>query len=225
MDLEISRVLVIAIVTIGAVVWLAGLATLFRATRECQMRAREAAQRFEIEGESAAGTIVGEAQVVGRPEELSAKLAGVLARDGMSPLGPIKIIACDAHEVAFESAIPTEGRSGYAQGGFRKGRIRLTPWGSRTRVEYAIETSSGRLLLGLGWLFVVLGLIALAAGGYLMFTYVLASQNPAVRAQSIQMIQAIHFLWPPFLFAYLSRQPARFIRARIEALVNNLPYT
>ncbi len=35
----------------------------------------------------------------------------------------------------------------------------------------------------------------------------------------------VHFLWPPFLFAHLSRQPGRMFRARMEALVHNLPYS
>ena len=35
----------------------------------------------------------------------------------------------------------------------------------------------------------------------------------------------VHFLWPPFLFAFLSRQPARVLRAQMDSLVHNLPYT
>jgi hypothetical protein len=41
---------------------------------------------------------------------------------------------------------------------------------------------------------------------------------------ALQMMQAIHFVWPPFLFAQLSRQPVKAIRSQFEALVNNLPY-
>ena len=117
------------------------------------------------------------------------------------------------------------GLAGTRQAGFRRGRFRLTPSGSRTRVEYAIETPSGRILLGFGWLFVLLGLVALASAGTLMFGYVLPNPNPEVRGQAFQMVQVVHFLWPPFLFGSLSRQPARFIRGRVEALVHNLPYS
>jgi hypothetical protein len=45
-----------------------------------------------------------------------------------------------------------------------------------------------------------------------------------VRVQAIQTLQMVHFLWPPFLFAYLARQPARVLRGQLDALVNNLPY-
>lgn len=213
MDPEVGKWIVIAFATVGAAVWLAGLWFMIGATRERQARAMEAAQRFEIEETAAAGTIVGEAEVAGQPEELSAKLASLLVREGMGPFGPIKIVACDHRELVFEAAGMTTGASGHTpSGGVRRGRFRLTPSGSRTRVEYAIEVPTGRILLGLGWLFVLLGLVALLAVCAIMFTYILPSPNPNVRGQAFQMVQVVHFLWPPFLLGSLSRQPARFVR-------------
>jgi hypothetical protein len=226
MDLEVGKWVVVAVAAVGSVAWLSGVAFMLRATRERQTRAIEAAQRFEIEDAAASGTIVGEAEVAGEPEALSAKLAGLLAREGMGPFGPVKILACDRRELIFESAGMTPGSSGPAQAaGVRRGRFRLTPSGSRTRIEYAIEMPSGRILLGLGWLFVILGFVALVATCTLMFGYVLPSPNPNIRGQAIQTVQVVHFLWPPFLFGSLSRQPVRFVRARVEALVHNLPYS
>ena len=83
----------------------------------------------------------------------------------------------------------------------------------------------GGVLIGFGWLFVVLGLAALVGGCWAMFAYVVPDPNPSVRGQAVQMVQIVHLLWPPFLFAALSRQPARWISARVDALVNNLPYS
>jgi hypothetical protein len=220
MEADVVRIIVIVVTVVGAVVWLAGLLFMLRAARERQAWAHQAAERFEINEPDAGSAIVGESEIDGKPEELAEKLARVLARDGLGPLGPVKIVSCDPHEVVFHAA----DSSAQPTGGFRGGRVRLTPFGSRTRVEYALETSSGRVLIALGWLFVVLGLLALAAGCFLMFAYVLPSANPGVRSQAIQIVQVVHFLWPPFLFGALSRQPARFLRARMEALVNNLPY-
>ncbi len=57
-----------------------------------------------------------------------------------------------------------------------------------------------------------------------MFNYVLPSPNPGVRNQAVQMVQVVHFLWPPFLFAALSGQASRFLWARIKALVHNMLY-
>jgi hypothetical protein len=58
-----------------------------------------------------------------------------------------------------------------------------------------------------------------------MFSYVIPNPNPSVRGQAFQVVQVVHFLWPPFLFAALSRQPVRWISARVDALVTNLPYS
>src|SRR5262245_22705324 len=120
MDPETGKAVVIAIAAVGAVVWLTGLTFLLRATREREARAQEAAERFDVEGEAAQGMIFGKAEVEGQPEQLSSKLAGLLARDGLGPLGPIKIVGCDRREVAFEAAGPTFGPSGYATPGFRR---------------------------------------------------------------------------------------------------------
>jgi hypothetical protein len=188
-------------------------------------RADEAAARFDVDGADAGGTLVGEAEIEGRPEQVSEKLARLLARDGMGPLGPVKIVACDRSELIFEPGGAGPGSTGFAPGGVRRGRFRFTPTGSRTRVEYAIEAPSGRYLIAFGWLFVALGLAALVGGCWAMFAYVLPSPNPNVRGQAFQMVQVVHFLWPPFLFAAISRQTARWVSARVDAMVSNLPYS
>jgi hypothetical protein len=225
MDPGIARIVVIGIAAVGAIVWIEALAAMFRASRERQSRIQLAGERFDVDGPQTGSTIVGEVELQGKPDDLSAKLASQLARDGLGPIGPVKILACDRNEISFEAAGPAAA-SGQSQPGMmiRRGRFRLEAFGSRTRVAYAIETSSGRLLLMFGWTFVVLGLAALVAGVWLLLTLVVASPSAAVRAQSVQMVQAIHFLWPPFLFAHLARQPAKLVRSRVDSLINNLPY-
>jgi hypothetical protein len=217
MDEESAKFMVIAITAVGALAWLAGLTVVLRASRERQQSALRAAERFSVEGEFAPGTIIGETEVEGHPEELSSKLASQLARESVGPFGPVKIVARDSREVAFEPA-------GAPINGFRGGRIQLTKAGPRTKVEYALETSSNGLLIG-AWIALALGLAALIVAPWLAFTYALPSPNPNVRAQAFQVFQMVHFLWPPFLFAFLSRQPGRMFRARMDALVHNLPYS
>jgi hypothetical protein len=215
MDPETGKLVVIGITSVGVLAWLAGLTSVLRASRERQQSTLRVTERFDVNEGSAPGTIVGEAEVDGQPEELSAKLAGQLARESIGPFGPVKIVARDRHEVAFEPA-------GKSQLGFKAGRVRLEPSGSRTRIEYAIETSPGGILIG-GWISLALGLAALIAVPWIMFTYVI--HDPKLHGQEFQAIQMIHFLWPPFLFAHLSRQPGRMFRARMDALVHNLPYS
>jgi hypothetical protein len=69
-----------------------------------------------------------------------------------------------------------------------------------------------------------LGLIALAVGGWAVFTYVASSPEPAVRWQTVQMVHVVHFLWPPFLFGALYRRGMQGVAAQFEALAHNLPY-
>jgi hypothetical protein len=80
------------------------------------------------------------------------------------------------------------------------------------------------VFLVLGAVFQVLGLIALIGGFFAITTWVVPNPNPDVRAQSVQMVQAVHFLWPPFLFGGIYRMRRRTVQARFEILVNNLPY-
>jgi hypothetical protein len=217
--------IVLTVTAIGVATWLAGLAVMARATRELRSRAREAVERFDIEEPTAAGTLMGEADVEGRPDDLSQKLAGLLAREGMGPFGPVMIVSCDDRELVFKSSGSPHGSPGLSAWGVRGGRFRFTSIGSRTRIEYAIEAPSGRVMVGFGWLFIVLGAAALGIGCWAMFAYVIPSPNPAVRSQAVQMVQVVHFLWPPFLFAFRARQPAAMIQARVSAMIHNLPYS
>lgn len=217
MDEDTARLVVIAVTAVGTLAWLAGLTAMIRAGRDRRESARVAAERFSAEGEPGRGTIVGEAEVDGQPEELSSKLATQLARESVGPFGPVKVVASDDREVAFEPA-------GAPMNGFRGGRVRLTPMGQRTRIEYALRTSGSGLLIG-GWFMLALGLGTLIVVPCLAFTFAVPSPDPNVRAQSVQVVQMVHLLWPPFLFAALARQPGRMLRARMDALVHNLPYS
>ncbi len=224
MDTNAAAWIVIGLTSVGALIWLAGLAFLWRTTRDIRERDRSSAMRFEVEEPSGPGLLAGEAEVDGRPDDLSEKLAATLARDGLPPFGPVRILSCDSRRLDLETT-GSVGSAGGIDGKVRRGQFRFTTVGSRTRIDYAIEVPSGRVLLGIGWLFVVLGLAALIGGCWLMFAFVVSSPNPSARSQAFQMFQAVHLLWPPFLFATLARQPARMIEARVSALVHNLPYS
>ncbi len=218
---ETLQILVAAIVAVGAAAWFGGLVVLLRTARARRARAEEAAERFDIETPAAEGAIVGGAEVAGRSDDLAEKLTAQLAREGLGVAWPVRIVSADAREVVFEAAgdRPTPGV------GFRRGRVRFSPSGAGTRIDYALEASTGKLLLAIGWAFLAVGLVALVGGAFVVFTYVIPNPNPNVRGQAIQMVQAVHFLWPPYMFAALSGQPRRMLSARMESLVHNLPYS
>jgi hypothetical protein len=219
---EFASIVVVAIATVLFMVWATAVRFMRRATRERQSLSDGAAQTFETE--STAPTISGDTEVPGSPEQLADKLTERLARDGLGFLGPVKITSADKRQVSFEALGGAPGTAAGAPGGLRRGVVRFSGAGNKTRIEYHIEAGSGRWLLTLGWLFVALGLAAILIGVGLEFAFVIPSPQSAMRAQAVQMFQAIHLVWPPFLFASLSRQPLKMIRSHFEALINNLPY-
>ncbi len=222
MEPELATAIVVGIAIVGFVVWMFALQTMLRATQERRALADEDA--LAIGADNPAGTIAGTAEVPGNPDDLSAKLAERLARDGLGFLGPIKITAADRKQVSFEAIGNTPGDSGPPPANLRRGVVRFSSAGNQTRIEYRVEAGSGRALLALGWLCIALGLAALVIGLCVEFAVVIPSPQAAIRAQAFQMIQVIHFIWPPFLFAHISRQPVKLIRNQFEALVHNLPY-
>ena len=139
-------------------------------------------------------------------------------------LGPLKILGRTDDRVTFEGTGPDP--SGRAVGRrIRRGQLRLTAIGpARTRIDYEIEIGGARGL----WIAAVacqlLGLVALAVGFWAMSAYVVSDPDPNVRGQSLQMMQVVHFLWPPFLFGGLYRKGHTVVRAEIETLAHNLPY-
>jgi hypothetical protein len=163
------------------------------------------------------GLIVGHAEIPGTPAELSAKAAAILAKE------QLKIVQRTDDRVVFEGAgLPSMSVIGQY---VRRGELRFSPTRSgQTGVDYAIAVPEARWLLTLGGVFQALGLVALVAGFFAMTIWVIPSPLPGVRGQSLQMVQVIHFLWPPFLFGVVYRMRRRAVQARFEVLVHNLPY-
>lgn len=222
MEPEIASTILVAIATVLFMIWATAVRFMLRAMRERQAHSDDAAQA--IGTENLPGTIAGSAEVPGQPEVLSARLVERLVQSGLGFLGPIKIQSADRREVYFEAAANTPGATGSLPGGIRRGVVRFSTAGNKTRIEYRVEAGSTRVLITLGWLFIALGLAALVAGLCLEFAFVVPSPQAAIRAQVFQMIQAVHLIWPPFLFAQLARQPVKLIRTQLDALINNLPY-
>jgi hypothetical protein len=153
---------------------------------------------------------------------LASRAASILAKG--SPLGPLKIVEKTHDHITFERLGPGMVNQPSSRW-FRRGELRFSALGQgRCRVEWSAELAGMGWLLGLGALFQVLGLLALVIGGWAIYTYVVSSPEPAVRWQTIQMVQAVHFLWPPFLFGVLHRRGMREVAAQLEALAHNLPY-
>lgn len=223
MDHEAARIVLWGITAVGAVAWLAGLQFLLASSRRRRAGPQEANGEGTLAGEGREGWLSGSAEVEGEASALATRAAAVLAKGDRSTFGPVKILEKADDCIRFERV--GEGVANQPAGQwFRRGELRFRPLGGgRTRVEWAVEPADLRWLLWLGGLFQVAGLLALVLGCWAVSTYVASSPDPAVRWQTFQMAQAVHFLWPPFLFGALYRRGTR-AAAQFEALAHNLPY-
>jgi len=226
METETALSILYAITAAGALIWFASLQFLLVSFRKPKPAMDGPAQeiRFGQQPPSAPpGLIVGHAEVEGQPAELAAKAASLLAGEPQGSFELLRILERTEDRVSFEGTgytAPGSSRPGH----IAMGQLRFAPLGNgRTAVDYAISVSGGRFLW-LAVIFQALGLLGLVAGFWLIHSFVVPHGNPAIRGQVVQMVQIIHFLWPPFLFAGLYRAGRRVVRTRFEALVHNLPY-
>jgi hypothetical protein len=224
MDPEVARVVLAVITAAGAVVWLAGLQFLLASSRARRSGTRHDPAEVALAGGPPEGWLAGSAEVEGQASALASRAAAVLAQSSPSAFGPVMILEKADDHVRFEQAGVGVGNRPAGQW-FRRGELRFTPLGpGRTRVEWAVEPADLRWLLWLGGLFQAAGLAALVIGAWAVYTFLASSPDPAARWQTFQMLQAVHFLWPPFLFGALYRRGTTAVAAQFEALAHNLPY-
>jgi hypothetical protein len=225
MDQDRAQLLLDIMAACALVVWLAGFATVLWAWRHEQVdAAKPDGPDYVYDPDLASAPngprIDGRAQVAGTPDDLAARACSVLAR-WMSP-GALAIEERHNHRVVFTSTglIPQWGL-----GACRRGVLDFRAISAdRCQVDYTLILSPRRLLLGLAAGCVVAGLVALTVGYGLLSHYVAQSPNPATRYQILQMLQCVHFLWPPFLFVLIHRRTRQTAAAQIRGLVQNLPY-
>lgn len=216
MSPEIAQQVVFGITAVGAVVWLLSLNFLVKSARLLQP-----AKQDEFDEPPAPKHLSGSAEVEGDRKTLAVQAAAVLAK---GTLGPVKIVAKTDARIVFERLDP--GIVNQPPGRwFRRGEFRfMASRPNRTQVEWAVEPCAFQWMLWVGAVVQTVGLIGLVVGCWSLSTYVATSAEPSVRWQSLQMLQVVHVLWPPFLFGGLYRKGIRGVAAAFEALVNNLAY-
>jgi len=216
MSPEIAQQVVFGITAVGAVVWLWSLSFLVKSARLMQP-----AKQDGWDEPPARNLLAGRADVEGDPKALAARAAAVLAKGS---LGPLKLVAKTDNRIVFERLEPGMANQ-HAARWFRRGELRFTALRqNRTQVEWAVEPVASGWLLHVAGIVQTVGLVGLIVGCWAMSTFVATSPEPAVRWQSLQMLQVVHVLWPPFLFGGLYRKAIRGGAAEFELLVNNLPY-
>lgn len=216
MDAQTAHLILYLITAIALVTWAAGLRFLIASARQPPI-----AETFAAAEPSGALSIQGTAEVEGRAEDLASRAASILAKGIAGQLGPVRIVDRTAIRVVFEGERMSTGLSRFV----RQGAIHFSDaGGNRTRVEYALDVSQGKALLWAGAIFQLLGLLAIAIGFCLVNAYAVDNANPGFRAQTVQMVQVCHFLWPPFLFGALYRRGPGALRGAMDTFVRNLPF-
>ncbi|MGE3817893.1 MAG: hypothetical protein AB7I30_00510 [Isosphaeraceae bacterium] len=225
---EIARTILLVITTVAGLFWLVTTSwflSLVRSanaepTHELDDLPRESARPRDRRG------IAGIQEVKGAPEQLAESLARDLGRHGLNGV-PVRILEADRTRVRFEvMGNPSlSRRPGMATGKPRRGEVEFRRGkGGASLAEYWMEAGASRGLLVAGGVFSALGLAALVLGFWAISTYVVPSPKLAVRGQVVQMVQCIHFLWPPWLFGLLYKSINGALRRTLETRIANLPF-
>jgi hypothetical protein len=218
MTFTTAQLILAVIASVAVTTWLAGSHYLANSPAKAAKRDRTELEWTDRESTLVAGptTIIGEGEIAGDRDALSTKLAAKIARDGIWPGGPIEIV--ESRDGRLEFVSPGEPAN-------PRGQIHLESAGTgRTRYEYEVEYRALARLLKIGWIIQGAGLVVLAVAYWALHTWIAPAANPAIWAQSFQLIQVVHLLWPPFMLGHRYRSQYGQVRRQMDTLLRNLPH-
>jgi len=157
---------------------------------------------------------VDSADVAREPANVMQRLAREIAagRPG-SPFQRATIEAANDRELRWSTAGALAHR----------GTARATGGSGRARVDWEIEGLRSSLLV-LARIVVAIGAVVTIGLYIALDSLAVHHENPAVRGQVVQMVQAIHLLWPPFLFAGLARKLRSMASDEVRRTIQNAPF-
>lgn len=224
MAVESAEMLLFAITALGAIIWLTGLQFTIRSFPRVAALRDDLSRPSDFEQEPPKEWICGGADVKGNVPELVAKATTALVGGNITGIGPVKILETGDDRIVFEGVACNPSKN-QMPGRIGHGQLRFVQLGAdKTNVQYVVQPTGMRWMLGTALAIQCLGLIALVTGFWLIYTLAVHSADPAARLQTFQMFQTIHFLWPPFMFAFMFRYGRKMIRNGLDLFVHNLPY-
>lgn len=155
-------------------------------------------------------------------EVLAKKAARLLAQGKLG--GLMRVAEATGSLVRFEA-----GLESWLQP-VRRGEVHYRALGpDLTAAECSVVIRPpGVWMLWMAGLFLVLGLAAIGTAVVAVETYVVHDPDSMTRFQVFQVLQAIHLIWPPFLFCglYRGQRSGQEAAARqlMDGLTHNLPY-
>jgi hypothetical protein len=177
MDEELAKLIIAAGFFVGLAFWLIAF-TLYR-----RIASAETLERFETK----------------IPDAPPAEVIRILLADGKPLLTEGRLFSLMAPRVTR----PADNRLIVDHGGIEV-RFEATRAGGGSLLVAEVDSAGHARKYQLGFGVYVLIVMPLIVGGLAvwMWNYVAASAAPAVRWQSLQIMQICHFLWPPFLFYF-----------------------
>jgi hypothetical protein len=172
------------------------------------------------------GASAGSVDLPGTPEEVSKRITKSLVAGSASVTA--RILEADHRLVRAKIRPVMSNRRGRSSVSSEGGGVLVCHIDARIegcRVDYSLDTSD----LGRNYRTITAGLLALGAAAIVIAavvfpTIVIPSDNPAIRGQAVQVVQLVHFLWPPFLLTYQARRARGLAREFAMDLMANLPY-
>ncbi len=156
-------------------------------------------------------------QIAGNFEELSLRLARQVAQR----LPAAKISSQTSNELVLAPISTSRWL------GFERIDIAFTPLGENlTEVEHHVWQKPTRAPAWASWLS-GLGLVVIVVSYLVLKKFVANYPNPAVRWQTIQMVQVIHFLWPPLMAIIpvkAQKTTGKAVAGVVDGMITNLPY-
>lgn len=222
MSAEAAKVVFVAIMTIGALLWLWSLQMALAIGRKkvsTDWRLLDEQQVAQADTETGART------VRGSPEALSAALARTLIQHHSGTFGSLFEVV---ERTPQRLVLKREGAFVCSQPPnlyFSEAELNFDRLGSETtRVTYLLgfDRLARRVKnIALG-IILCIGLPALLLVGGAIYFYVLPSQVPGMRWQVLQTLQIGHALWPPFLVMGLYSTGRRQSKTYFSNLLSTL---
>jgi len=220
MDSDTANTVFFSIMAVGAVVWLWSLmkaARLGRAAGDQDRMTLESEQEYAFE--------TGKVTIRGEPADLSKALAGAIQQLGLSMFGSLfKVTERSAERIVIEKTRPlicNQPMGLY----FSEAEFSLAS-GSQGTTVVSYQLGYVRLLqllrkVALGVILGV-GLPGMLVVGFVVWHFVVQSDEPSVRWQVFQTLQIVHVLWPPFMIMGFYTRGRRQSKVFVENLIGSV---
>lgn len=220
MSHETAQLVFYSVTTTMLVVWLAGVRFCFSRLRPPPREGDDS--RLDSDPVVEQPVARGEAVASGDPETVSKKLAEILlAQGGVSATFLLRIKERTAERILID-VVSARAREGAPP--LHSVDIVLEPQGDRVRIRYELRMGRLRSILRtVSWLvcFLYGGLFVFGVP-ILIWYLCLHSDDEMIRGQTLQILQMVHGVWPPYLIGFVWSRMQRGVARNFETVFSNL---